>query len=50
MKTLRQFHNRCRELTEKGYEVWIEGRGDGSFKLVIEGLEIRGDLDGRTRT
>jgi len=55
--TLKQFHDRCKELSDQGYEVWIEGQGDGRWKLVIEGLQITeenrkhirvGDTNGRT--
>jgi hypothetical protein len=49
MPTLRQFHNKCKELTEQGYEIWIEGLGDGRWKLVIEGMSVRGDTNEKTR-
>lgn len=45
MLTLNKFLDRCKELTNQGYEVWIEGMGDGRWKLVIEGLQVRGDTN-----
>lgn len=50
MITLKQFHDKCKELTEQGNEVWIEGRGDGTWRLVIEEKAVTiGDGDnGRT--
>ena len=40
MLTLNQFLERCKEITNQGYEVWIEGLGDGRWKLVVEGCSI----------
>ena len=49
MITLKQFHDKCKELTEKGKEVWIEGLGDGHWKLVIEEKTVTiGDGDNGT--
>jgi len=38
--TLKQFHEECRKLTEQGKEIYIEGLGDGRWRLVIEYIEI----------
>ena len=49
MITLKQFHDKCKEWTEKGKEVWIEGLGDGHWKLVIEEKSVTiGDGDNGT--
>ncbi|KKM04653.1 hypothetical protein LCGC14_1762100 [marine sediment metagenome] len=44
--TLKQFINKCKELTDQGDEVWIEGIGDGRWKLIIERIEV-GDTNGK---
>ena len=45
--TLKQFHDKCKELSDQGYEVWISGKGDGTFKLNIEGIIVGGKNEQR---
>ena len=34
--TLREVINIMKRLNQKGYDVWLEGRGDMSVRLMIE--------------
>ena len=49
--TLKEFIDQCQEYTDEGLEVWIEGRGDGRWKLVIQEKEVKfGDEIGKTNS
>ena len=39
--TLKEFLQRIQQISDQGYDCYIEGVGDGSFKLVIEDPRIR---------
>ena len=36
MITLKQLTEKIKELNNKGFDVWIEGRGNGTIQLHIE--------------
>lgn len=40
MRTLNEVIDRMNELSEKGLDVYFEGRGDGTVGVVVEGLFI----------
>ncbi len=47
--TLKEFIDQCQEYTEQGYEVYIEGQGDMTWRLVVQDKVIRiGDEIGTT--
>lgn len=47
--TLKQFINKCQELTDKGFNVWIEGNGNSTWRLCVEVIVpiVRGEYGER---